>query len=614
MRRFILVVFLLISSVSVVFAGEDGKKTLRFSTSGQFRIMQLTDLHLRPDMPQENVAVYKRICGLAQLERPDYIVVTGDVLWGSPASGILKEFLDVMDGMKIPYSIVFGNHDREQGMPADEISRIISEAEYSINPLNEAGVLADFRQPILASDGSDRQRAHLYLLDSGDYTPIKGVGRYAWFSPAQVQWMRDMNAESFVDDKGVAAPALAFFHIPFPEYRRVWEIKGDKVIGIKGEDPACAELNSGMFEAIRMGGKVLGCFCGHDHNNDFIANFCGVALGYGRYSGANSVYNNLPRGGRMIILYEGIRSFRTWIREEDGRVQNCAYFDGNTLEKNNNQVMAHAVPGFKDDFVWENNLICCRAYGKGMESETLSPGFDVWNKIPGRLVADEWYSRMMVEGGDKIYYHHAADGKDCYKVGKSLGAGSSLPVIDGKLQFPATNWRESRIVDKSYRRIVFDLVYPQWEGDRGVKFTLKRRVYVYANSYFFKVKDTYIVEAPDQNTASKVQVAVGIRNADNMKSAPRKGWPRLAQIGRMAFWTSPTDQSVEKEEAMQGTALIMEGDCSAPKLTADGKNWVMTRPLVSGEPVIYWSGNCWSKGGFKSQQEWFDFVKEYVVF
>lgn len=580
--------------------------SLAFRKNGEFRILQITDLHLRREAIQETARVFERIDCLVDCERPDFIAVTGDVIWGKPAAGVLKAFLEKMDSYAIPYAVVYGNHDRERDIPTDEMSETIARAKYSVNTV-ENGTLADLCLPVYASDGSGRAMADIYMMDSQQYTPIQGVGRYGWFRQDQVEWLRNKCNEATEANGGVNVPSLAFFHIPLPEYHRVWQIKGDKVIGARLEESAAPELNSGMFEAMRTTGNVFGVFCGHDHNNDFIANFCDIALGYGRYTGGQTVYNNLRGGGRVIVLYEGESKFRTWIREDGGNAAYEAFYDRKHLESINRRAVVRAVPEFKDDFVWENRYICMRAYGKGMENETLSPGFDIWSKVPGRIVSDEWYEKMTREGGDRIYYHHAADGKDCYKVGRSLGAGSSLPVIDGKLQFPATNYRESRIVKKKYSEVIFELDYPEWEGDKGVKFSLTRRITLFAYSYFIKVEDIYDVKAgPD---APAIEVAIGIRNADNIKGAPSKGWPRMISSDRMAFWTAATDQSVEPESAMLGTAVIVEGGCSKARLSADKKNWILCQPLNPGRNVIsYWSGNTWSRGEMRTSEEWFDFV------
>jgi hypothetical protein len=44
-------------------------------------------------------------------------------------------------------------------------------------------------------------------------------------------------------------------------------------------------------------------------------------LGYGRFSGGNTVYNNLDyNGGRVILLQEGARRFDTYVRLRNGDI------------------------------------------------------------------------------------------------------------------------------------------------------------------------------------------------------------------------------------------------------------------------------------------------------
>ena len=116
------------------------------------------------------------------------------------------------------------------------------------------------------------------------------------------------------------------------------------------------------------------------------------------------------------------------------------------------QVMVRFVPERSDDFVFENNLIAGRFYGEALEGNPTSPGIDIWVKLPGRLVANEWYKGAME---DPDYYHHDHGGKDCYKVAVSLGGGASSPLIDGKLCYPATNYRSWDIVESSPKKVVF---------------------------------------------------------------------------------------------------------------------------------------------------------------
>ena len=80
---------------------------------------------------------------------------------------------------------------------------------------------------------------------------------------------------------------MAFFHIPLIEYN---EIRGDgKTYGNDKEGGvASANINSGMFASFLDMRDVMGVFVGHDHDNDFIGIDKGIALGYGRVTGADA--------------------------------------------------------------------------------------------------------------------------------------------------------------------------------------------------------------------------------------------------------------------------------------------------------------------------------------
>lgn len=99
----------------------------------------------------------------------------------------------------------------------------------------------------------------------------------------------------------------------FPEYRA--ELPR---VGFFGEPVCDPQLNSGLFNAMLECGDVMGVFCGHDHNNDYAINNRGILLAYGRYSGGDTVYNDIPNGGRVIVLKEGSRHFTTWVTLKGG--------------------------------------------------------------------------------------------------------------------------------------------------------------------------------------------------------------------------------------------------------------------------------------------------------
>ncbi len=211
------------------------------------------------------------------------------------------------------------------------------------------------------------------------------------------------------------------------------------------------------------------------------------------------------------------------------------------------KVMARAVPERADDFVFENDLVAGRFYGKALEGNPTSPGLDIWVKLPGRLVADEWYAGAKE---DPEYYHHNHGGKDCYKVAVSLGGGASVPFIDGKLCYPATNYRSCEVLETTPDKIVFALHYPQWEAAEGILVTLDKKVTVTAGSYFTVAEDTYTFTGADELT-----VAAGFK----LHSAQGTVAETQETASSYAIWEKASDQSIEPEDGMLGVAVVLPG-------------------------------------------------------
>ena len=268
-----------------------------------------------------------------------------------------------------------------------------------------------------------------------------------------------------------------------------------------------------------------------------------------------------------------------------------------TTKPKEQKVMAREVPERADDFVFENNLIAGRFYGKALEGNPTSPGIDVWVKLPGALVANDWYRNATDKDApdhDPNYYHKNHGGKDCYKVAVSLGGGGSVPYINRTLCYPATNYRSSEVVSESSEEISFVLHYPEWQaGDVAVK--LDKTVTVYADNYFCKVEDVYTF-----NTDS-LTIAVGIFRH------PENGIIDAEAFGDdyYAVWEHASDQSVEPEDGMLGVAVIMPVADSVTIIDG-GRHGACLKTIASGQPLEYWFGSCWSKGEIKGSAEWFE--------
>ncbi len=296
---------------------------LRFSPEGRFRIVQFTDTHFQEgegDAAKE-AATLAVLGEVLDAEKPDLVVFTGDVVTGKPAYVGLDVLLAPVIERKTPWAAVLGNHDDEYSdRTRAEIIAYMDHKPFSLTQPgpDELGAAGNYVLSV-ASATSENIAAGLYFLDSGAYTTDrKRLGFYAWVPQARIEWYRKESRRLTAEHGGIPLPALAFFHIPLPEYREAGEAPAK--VGQRRENVCAPELNSGLFTAFIESGDVMGTFVGHDHDNDFAATVRGITLAYGRKTGTFSYLNHLQSGARVIELTEGERRFESWIRTQDGQV------------------------------------------------------------------------------------------------------------------------------------------------------------------------------------------------------------------------------------------------------------------------------------------------------
>lgn len=302
--------------------------SLQFRKDGSFTIAQFTDIHWHngEERDQQSRMLMESVL---EIEKPDLVVLTGDVLAGDgchdPAES-WRQCVAPLESRGIPWSAVFGNHDDEGALSRHDLMQVQLSCAHCLSepgPDDIAGVGNYVLRLFSAHDGE--LAAALYFLDSLSYATTD-IGGYGWITREQIAWYLGMSellgaayAMSRANDPGYPdrLPALAFFHIPLPEFNEVWNTR--TCYGVKYEDVCCPKINTGMFAAMHEAGDVLGVFVGHDHVNDFIGDLYGIRLAYGRASGyATYGREGMPRGARIIRLHEGERDFQTWLRLEDG--------------------------------------------------------------------------------------------------------------------------------------------------------------------------------------------------------------------------------------------------------------------------------------------------------
>lgn len=315
------IISILAAAAITLAAAAQSKPVLKFGDDGKFKILQLTDIHYKYGKSESKTAI-ECINSVLDAENPDFVVITGDLVYGEGVVEAIKEITAPIVNRGIPFSTVFGNHDVQFECTLSQIYDQIQAMPLSVMPVRGEDVVSpDYTVEIMSSD-KGRVANVLYCMDSHSVTRIPDAGKYDWLQPMQIMWYIDQSTMYTDDNGGKIVPSLMFLHIPLPEYKYASENKKNILTGKKGEKVCSPELNSGMYAAMRGQGDIYAVFCGHDHDNDFATSYRGVLLAYGRYSGGKTVYNNLkPNGARVIELTESAPgTLRTWLRLADGTV------------------------------------------------------------------------------------------------------------------------------------------------------------------------------------------------------------------------------------------------------------------------------------------------------
>ena len=303
-------------------AGTDS--ALRFNEDGTFKIMMFADSQDDENLEATTAQLMREAL---DAHNPDLVIFMGDNTVAGGYENQAKAIEAVVAPCverNIPFTLVFGNHDQEQGVEKEVLLR-----EYQKYP----GCLAvdavpslygcgNHFLPILSSDGNSLA-FNLWLIDSG--TSTAEAGGYDYVREDQIQWYKDNAAVLKALNGGNTVPALSFQHIIVPEvYDAVGMIKlpfgiddfnynnnnylpvpnFGSYTGYIFEPPCPSHINGGQMAAWIETGDVMGTFYGHDHVNDFTTNYEGIDITTVPTVGCNSYSNNINRGVGLITLDE----------------------------------------------------------------------------------------------------------------------------------------------------------------------------------------------------------------------------------------------------------------------------------------------------------------------
>ena len=253
------------------------------------------------------------------------------------------------------------------------------------------------------------------------------------------------------------------------------------------------------------------------------------------------------------------------------------------------------APDRKDDFLWENDRVGFRTYGKALEVELVSSGIDVWAKRTREMVINDW----LKPGNDAYYHTDNGKGLDFYSVGKSRGCGGA-GIWDGKKLHVSRNFVSHKVLANGPIRTQFELHYDAWDVN-GVKVAETKRITLDAGQNFYRVESFF--DAPDD--LRDIDVAVGIaRHEADFKGETDKG----------RTWTSLWETN-EKNGSL-GCAIVTEpATFQSFKEYGNEFGFPMNLAIVAAKPdkqARYYVGAGWSRSGdFTDKKAWLAYVDNF---
>ncbi|MDO9255624.1 MAG: DUF4861 family protein [Bacteroidales bacterium] len=247
------------------------------------------------------------------------------------------------------------------------------------------------------------------------------------------------------------------------------------------------------------------------------------------------------------------------------------------------------VPERFDDYSWENDRIAFRVYATALiVKDGPSNGIDVWVKRTEKLVVDKWVKDY--KAGISSYHNDSGEGCDCYKVGRTLGAGAMAPFVNDSLWL-GSNFESYQTLDNGPVRTSFSVVYPPFNVN-GKMVTETRTFSLDAGSQLSAVTEEYSgYDAP-------MEVATGI-----VKRKEGRITAKSSEKGYASYCLEEGEGGI--------TYLGVVATSPVVKIIEKNDHVLLTTNYNPGDKLLYYAGAGWSKWGFENEGKWNQYLDDF---
>lgn len=279
-----------------------------------------------------------------------------------------------------------------------------------------------------------------------------------------------------------------------------------------------------------------------------------------------------------------------------------------------------------DDIAWENDRIAFRTYGPALQATGEQAfGYDIWAKRVEEPVVDLRYkTELNPETKAKIvelrktdkaaaqqlanaasYHIDHGNGLDYYKVGPTLGAGTSALLSNDSIVYPYC-YKEYEFLDNGPLRFTVKLVYNPIKVKEDASVIETRLLSLDAGSQLNKITLSFA------NLSEPTPLVTGI-----VLHEPSNDYQADAANGYIAY-ADPEDPENGQiyiaavfPEKISDAKGVNFSEQEKKQRGANGHVLGYTT-YAPGSEYTYYAGAGWSKWGFQNSAEWFKYVQDFA--
>jgi 3',5'-cyclic AMP phosphodiesterase CpdA len=290
-----------------------------------YAILQLSDLHFgcETDLPHE-LAYLDAVVAAAR--QPDFLMLTGDCfLLGNER--IASALFARIRSYGVPYGVTWGNHDADGYYRFSWLEELVQEGA-GVYRHPKGSPLSGASNYVVNLVQGGKPVWQLYSLDSHSCVQTNPF-RYEHppIDEGQVSWY-ESECEAAKGSDGSYVPSIAYFHIPLRETAKAYADEGGLTTYLKWEkhESISPSYRGSSFFSSAKKRNAKALFYGHDHGNDFVADYDGVTLGYGVKTDKELYYARSEKrgydliGGSLLTLHEDATFDLTHLYVQDDAV------------------------------------------------------------------------------------------------------------------------------------------------------------------------------------------------------------------------------------------------------------------------------------------------------